>query len=185
MPAIDVALAVTPEMARELAISQRVCVRPLLRRVEDRQTGTKDTVAIPCGSTRETVCPPCAHKARVLRMQQCREGWHRDHEPDDQADELDDQELDDELEDGRSSTTRSSTTMMELEEAEAARRVRSTRHRSDVPDLPRVPVEDRTIGRTFTAPDGTTYRPSMFVTVTLPSYGAVVVVGCAAASGVL
>ena len=34
---------------------------------------------IPCGSTREAVCPPCADKARGLRMQQCREGWHRDH----------------------------------------------------------------------------------------------------------
>ena len=29
----------------------------------------------------------------------------------------------------------------------------------------------RTVGRTFTAPDGTTYRPSMFVTLTLGSYG--------------
>ena len=42
----------------------------------------RDAVAIPCGSTRESVCPPCADKARVLRMQQCAEGWHRDHEPD-------------------------------------------------------------------------------------------------------
>lgn len=30
------------------------------------------------------------------------------------------------------------------------------------------------MGRTFTAPDGTTYRPSMFVTLTLGSYGKVV-----------
>ena len=29
------------------------------------------------------------------------------------------------------------------------------------------------MGRTFTAPDGTVYRPSMFVTLTLPSYGRV------------
>ena len=72
---------ITATMARELAVAERVCVRPLMRRVEDRQTGTDTTVAIPCGSTRESVCPPCAHKARVLRMQQCAEGWHRDHEP--------------------------------------------------------------------------------------------------------
>src|SRR4051794_25979102 len=159
-------------MARELAISQRVCVRPLLRRVEDRQTGTKETVAIPCGSTRDAVCPPCAHKARVLQMQQCREGWHRDQEPDDQvADELDDElgQEDDDQELDRD---------VELEDA-AGRRVRTTRHRSDVPDLPRAPVEDRTIGRTFTAPDGKTYRPSMFVTVTLPSYGLVTSTGAA------
>ena len=30
------------------------------------------------------------------------------------------------------------------------------------------------MGRTFTAPDGTTYRPSMFVTLTLGSYGQVI-----------
>ena len=49
--------------------------------------------------------------------------------------------------------------------------MRSTRRRQDAPDLPRVPLEDRTVGQTFTAPDGTTYRPSMFLTLTLPSYG--------------
>ncbi len=53
------------------------------------------------------------------------------------------------------------------------RRVRSTRRRSDMADLPRVSMEHRSIGRTFTARDGTVYRPSMFVTVTLPSYGRV------------
>ena len=74
-PVVDIGLAITPDMARQLAVSQKVCVRPVLRRVEDRLTGTRDTVAIPCGSTREAVCPPCAHKAKVLRMQQCAEGW--------------------------------------------------------------------------------------------------------------
>ena len=34
-------------------------------------------------------------------------------------------------------------------------------------------MEERTTGRVFTAPDGTEYRPSMFVTLTLPSYGKV------------
>jgi hypothetical protein len=51
------------------------------------------------------------------------------------------------------------------------RRVRSTRRRQDVPDLPRRRVESRTVGRTFTSPEGKVFRPSMFVTVTLPSYG--------------
>ena len=40
-----------------------------------------------------------------------------------------------------------------------------------MPDLPRLPMEDRTIGRTFTGRDGRVYRPSMFLTLTLPSYG--------------
>jgi excisionase family DNA binding protein len=34
-------------------------------------------------------------------------------------------------------------------------------------------VEDRTIGRAFVAPDGKTWRPSMFLTLTMPSYGRV------------
>ncbi len=34
-------------------------------------------------------------------------------------------------------------------------------------------MEDHTIGRVYTAPDGKTYRPSMFLTLTLPSYGRV------------
>ncbi len=55
----------------------------------------------------------------------------------------------------------------------ASRRVRSTRRRQDVVDLPRRPVEARTVGRAFTSPDGKTFRPSLFVTLTLPSYGRV------------
>jgi hypothetical protein len=57
------------------------------------------------------------------------------------------------------------------------RRVRSTRRRQDTPDLPRRKVVARTIGRTFTSPEGKVFRPSMFVTVTLPSYGRVGVGG--------
>jgi hypothetical protein len=36
-----------------------------------------------------------------------------------------------------------------------------------------LPMEDRIIGRVFTAPGGKTYRPSMFLTLTLGSYGRV------------
>jgi len=50
---------------------------------------------------------------------------------------------------------------------------RTTRRRQDAPDLPRVPMENRTVGTTFRAPNGKTYRPSMFLTLTLPSYGKV------------
>ncbi len=53
------------------------------------------------------------------------------------------------------------------------RRHRSTRRRQDTPDLPRRAVAPVTIGKTYTAPDGTTYRPSMFLTLTCPSYGRV------------
>jgi hypothetical protein len=53
------------------------------------------------------------------------------------------------------------------------RRKRSTRRRQDAPELPRRPVEARTVGKTYTAPDGNTYRPSMWLTLTLDSYGPV------------
>jgi hypothetical protein len=53
------------------------------------------------------------------------------------------------------------------------RRVRSTRRREDVPELPRRRVEPRTVGRVYTAPDGTAHQPSMWLTLTLDSYGPV------------
>ncbi len=61
--------------------------------------------------------------------------------------------------------------------------MRSTKHRQDVPDLPRVPMESRTVGKPFTAPSGRVYRPSMFVTFTLPSYGRVLPDGTPADPG--
>jgi hypothetical protein len=54
-----------------------------------------------------------------------------------------------------------------------ARRHRSTRRRQDTPDLPRRKVSPRTLGKSYTAPDGKTFRPSMFITLTCPSYGRV------------
>ena len=50
---------------------------------------------------------------------------------------------------------------------------RSTKRRQDAPDLPRRKVAARTVGKTYTAPDGKTFRPSMFLTLTCPSYGRV------------
>jgi len=57
--------------------------------------------------------------------------------------------------------------------AKPARRHRSTRRRQDAPDLPKRKVSPRTVGKTCTAPDGKTFRPSLFVTLTCPSYGPV------------
>jgi len=53
------------------------------------------------------------------------------------------------------------------------RRKRSTKRRQDAPDLPRRPIDPRTIGHVYTAPDGTEHRPSMWFTATLDSYGRV------------
>jgi hypothetical protein len=46
---------------------------------------------------------------------------------------------------------------------------RSTRRRQDAPGLPRRPVEKWTVGRVFAG----RYRPSIFLTLTLDSYGRV------------
>ena len=149
-------------LIREGAIVAGVCVRPIVRELVDTQTGETSLVPIPCQSTLASACPPCADNRRRLRMQQCREGWHLDTEPvrddptvpDNEEDQADEDEA--------------------AQEDEPTRRVRSTRRRDDVPDLPRLPVEDRTVGRTFTdAKTGKVWRPSTFVTLTMGSYGRV------------
>ena len=53
------------------------------------------------------------------------------------------------------------------------RTVRSTRRRQDVAALPRRPVENISVGRVYRSKTGKTYQPSMLLTITLPSYGAV------------
>ncbi|HKR51792.1 MAG TPA: replication initiator, partial [Pseudonocardiaceae bacterium] len=75
------ALPLTTEVALAVAEHHGVCVRPLAMRRIDTTTGKVDVVPVPCGSTREDQCRPCADKARRLRMAQCREGWHLDTEP--------------------------------------------------------------------------------------------------------
>jgi hypothetical protein len=154
---------ITADVARELAASAQVCGRPMLRRVHDRHTGGEDVVPIPCGSTRESVCPACARKARIIRMQQCSEGWHLTDEPQrTSSDELDDDQDEDEDQD---------------DDDQGSKRVRSTRRRQDMPELPRMRVDPRTVGQVFTAGSGKQYRPSMFLTATLGSYGAVLANG--------
>ena len=96
-------------------------------------------------------------------MQQCAEGWHLEDDPlpPEPNPGDDDEQLDEDA-------------LQHDEAGGSSRRVRSTRRRSDAAELPKVPQEHRSVGRTFTAPDGTTYRPSMFVTLTLGSYGQVI-----------
>ncbi len=153
VPVVDAA------MARQLATTEGVCVRPQLHSVWDVTTGKEELVAIPCGSTRESRCPSCARKAQLLRMQQCAEGWHRTDEP--------------ELAPNPQPEDRLLEPTAE-EQQPVSRRARSTRRREDVPDLPRVVMADRTVGVTFPGRDGRVFRPSMFLTLTLPSYGKVV-----------
>lgn len=150
-----IAATIPTEAIRELAEAYGVCVRPVVHQVTDTVTGKVSLIPTPCGATLASKCPPCAQKNRILRMQQCREGWHLDQEPEEPVSDTDEDEP------------------ATQEPEEATRRVRSTRRRQDVPDLPRLPVDKRTVGSVFTTASGKTYRPSMFVTFTLPSYGRV------------
>src|SRR3954470_10239520 len=70
------------EELRETAVEFGVCVRPLAMRRVNLDTGETEIVDLPCGSTRAAVCPSCAARARKLRAQQCREGWHLIEDPD-------------------------------------------------------------------------------------------------------
>jgi hypothetical protein len=192
------ALPLSADVAHALAEQHGVCTRPLAMRRIDTTTGRTDIVPVPCGSTREDQCRPCAEKARRLRMTQCRQGWHLDTEPvtsrakpsedhkelmatradllaaytecKTNGDELTCEqiadsvaELDAEL---RAAGVRGRLTPLDTPPKPVKR---STRRRQDTPELPRRPIERRTVGRVFAG----RYRPSTFLTLTLDSYGRV------------
>ncbi|PSK90927.1 hypothetical protein CLV63_12152 [Murinocardiopsis flavida] len=69
------------EVAEQVAADNGVCVRPVPLRRTDQETGRSDIVDVPCGSTLESRCPPCAKRKRSLRRSQCEEGWHLTEEP--------------------------------------------------------------------------------------------------------
>ena len=184
-----------------LAVAEEhgACVRPIQLRRTNTQTGHVDQVLIPCGATLASICPPCADRAKNLRAAQCREGWHLDTEPIPPApapDEVQAMWVEEraKVQADRDYAARAGEDTAELDEligeldqeikrsglrgnanpsGTRPRRQRSTRRRQDAPDLPQRKISSHTIGRTYTAPDGKTFRPSMFLTLTCPSYGKV------------
>jgi hypothetical protein len=50
---------------------------------------------------------------------------------------------------------------------------RAGQGRQDTRDLPKRKISPHTVGKTYTAPGGKVFRPSMFLTLTCPSYGKV------------
>jgi hypothetical protein len=189
----------TRDAVRAVAENHGACLRPIQLRRINTTTRETDHVLVPCGATLASVCPSCAERAKTLRAAQCREGWHLDTEPipphpapDDvqamwvekraeaQADRdraehagQDPAELDELITDLDQQITNSGLRGNADPGTQQARRHRSTRRRQDTPDLPRRKVSPRTVGKTYTAPDGKVFRPSMFVTLTCPSYGRV------------
>jgi replication initiator protein RepSA len=191
---------------RKIAEACGGCLRPVQLRRTDTVTGETEQVMIPCGATLASICPPCAERAKMLRIVQCREGWHLEDEPDpgppgpDQTQEywltlraeaqarrdraaahwedltaydMLTAELDLEITKAGVRGTVTSHSNGNQDEKPNGRRVRSTRRRQDAPDLPKRKITPGTVGRVFTAPDGKSYRPSMFLTLTCDSYGKV------------
>ncbi len=186
------AMPLAREVVKDLAVEHGACIRPIQLRRTNLDTGEVDTVLVPCGHTLAHVCPACAERARSLRAAQCREGWHLEDEPDlapDPATEdqkfwvgkrAEAQQFRDQAANTGQDTTDLDELLRELDDeitkagmrgkvapAKPARRHRSTR-RQDAPDLPRRKVSPQTVGKTYTAPDGKTFRPALFVTPDLP-----------------
>jgi hypothetical protein len=186
------------DAVKELALQNGACIRPVQLRRTDITTGKAEAVLVPCGHTMASVCPSCAERAKNLRAAQCREGWHLDQEPviepDDPTDDqlwlietrADAQALRDADEASGEDVDGWDDELTELDEeineagirgnvlpGRPERRHRSTRRRQDAPPLPRRAVDPRTVGKTYTTPEGKTFRPSLFITLTCPSYGRV------------
>ena len=182
------------DVVRAAAIDHGVCIRPIAVRRVDLRTGQTELVDVPCGATLTAKCPSCAERARRLRIAQCREGWHLDAEPIQEAEpanagqrtlataraDLERARVD--AEDAGEDPADVDQVIDQVDElvteagirgrigaGAAPRRVRSTRRRQDVADLPRRRVDARTVGRVY----GERFRPSLFVTATLDSYGPV------------
>src|SRR6201995_5716212 len=192
------AMPLARQVVKDLAVDHGACLRPVQLRRTDLTTKAVEQVLVPCGHTMASICPACADRAKTLRATQCREGWHLEDEPDftsgpanqdqewlilqraeaQQARDLiastgDDPADVDELAAELDDQITASGVRGKVAPARPARRHRSTRRRQDAPDLPRRKVAARTIGKTYTAPDGKRFRPSLFVTLTCPSYGRV------------
>lgn len=202
-PPVRKILPATLEQITESTAEQLgACLRPMVLNRIDRHTGDVLPVPVPCGSTQSSVCATCADKARRLRIHQAREGWHLSEEPTidtaeptaqqraalgqladlteartlavSLSDERAVAELDGEIEAAHELLKADGLRGdQDPTESKKARTVRSTRRRQDAPDLPRQKVADTTTGRAFTTPEGTEYRPSTFLTLTLDSYGPV------------
>ena len=129
--------------------------------------------------------PALRRTRRILRATQCREGWHLRprtcHRPGPAtgeqrallADHAEAQADRDALANEGVGTADLDERIGELDEQitdagmrgnvlpNQSRRHRSTKRRQDAAPLPRRAVSNRTVGKTYTTPDGKTFRPSL------------------------
>jgi hypothetical protein len=201
--AIRMAQPLARDVVEAIAVQNGVCIRPIALRRMDIYTGASEIVDVPCGTILASKCPSCAKRNKQLRKAQCREGWHLEDEPEITPDEPTDYqrylieqramfqaERDKAEREDNPNLPDIELAIIELdEEINAAgvrgkavtgttpKRTRSTRRRQDAPDLPRRTMRHTTLGRVFRGADGKAFRPSMFLTLTLPSYGRVTTTG--------
>ena len=76
------AMPLARDSIRKIAEASGGCLRPVQLRRTDTITGQSEPGHDPCGATLASICPPCAERAKSLRVSQCREGWHLEDEPD-------------------------------------------------------------------------------------------------------
>ena len=192
------AMPLARQVVKDLAVEHGACIRPIQLRRTNLDTGQAEQVLVPCGHTMGHVCPACANgpgpcepcnagKAGTSRTNptstptrppttsnggsslRSEAQQSRDQAAHDDQDTADFDALIAELDEEISRPGCAGRLLPD----QPARRHRSTRRRQDAPDLPRRKVNPRTLGKSYTAPDGKTFRPSMFVTLTCPSYGRV------------
>ena len=192
------AMPLARDVVKDLAVEHGACIRPVQLRRTNLDTGAVDQVLVPCGHTLASVCPACAQRAKSLRAAQCREGWHLETEPiiepdpatEDQkwwvekravAQAMHDQ-ADKDSEDAEDLNALNAELDQEINKAgmrgnvlpaRPVRRHRTTRRRQDAAPLPRRKVAARTVGKVYESREGKRFRPSLFVTLTCPSYGRV------------
>ena len=186
------------EVVKDLAVEHGACIRPVQLRRTSLDTGAVDQVLVPCGHTLASLCPACAQRAKTLPAAQCREGWHLETEPVIEPDPAtgDQEWWVEKRAEAQATRDRAAGYGEDTEDLDALnaeldqeiinagmrgnvlpaqpnRRHRTTRRRQDAAPLPRRKIAARTVGKTYATPDGKTFRPSMFVTLTCPSYGRV------------
>jgi hypothetical protein len=174
-----------------------------IKRIDRLTGQTVDVLEVPCGARIASKCKPCAERNRRLRQIQIREGWHLTEEPVVQVEQptaevvamlqlrgtflalrdncvrADDWDQVRDLDQGIAEVdemlagSRIRGTLPKPGAQRKPRTVRSTRRRQSAPALPRRRVESRTVGRIDHSKTGKQHRPSMLLTTTLPSYGAV------------
>jgi hypothetical protein len=174
-----------------------------IKRIDRLTGQTVDVLEVPCGARVASKCKPCAERNRRLRQKQIREGWHLTEEPvvpveqpsaevvallqlrgtflalRDNCARVDDWDQVRDLDAGIAEVDevlegcRIRGRLAKPGVRRKPRAVRSTRRRQDAPQLPRRRVENRTVGQVYRSRTGKEHRPSMLLTATLPSYGAV------------